>query len=72
MCILWDMYTPFGIERADNSSVGVGNIDMRTNFTPEFIWATLYTSVARCNTVLDGAAPYVSQLSDRLKFIWQK
>lgn len=67
MCILWDMYTPFGIERADNSSVGVGNIDMRTNFTPEFIWATLYTSVARCNTVLDGAAPYVSQLSDQAK-----
>ena len=24
MCILWDMYTPFGIERADNSSIGVG------------------------------------------------
>lgn len=67
LCILWDMYTPFGIERADNSSVGVGNIDMRTNFTPEFIWATLYTSVARCNTVLDGAAPYVSQLSDQAK-----
>lgn len=67
LCILWDMYTPYGIERADNSSVGVGNVDMRTNFTPEFIWATIYTSVARCNTVLDGAAPYYNQLNDNAK-----
>lgn len=67
MCILWDMYTPFGIERADNSSVGVGNIDMRTNFTPEFIWATLYTSVARCNTVLDGAAPFYDILNEKAR-----
>lgn len=67
MCILWDMYTPFGIERADNSSVGVGNIDMRTNFTPEFIWATLYTSVARCNTVLDGAAPFYDILNEQAR-----
>ncbi len=57
LSVLWDMYTPFGIERANNVSIGVGNVDIRTNFTVEFIWATLYTSVARCNTVLDGAAP---------------
>ena len=67
LSILWDMYTPFGIERADNSSMGVGNIDSRTNFTPEFIWATLYTSVARCNSVLDGAAPFYNTLSDQAK-----
>lgn len=67
LCILWDMYTPFGIERADNSSIGVGNVDLRTNFTGEFIWATLYTSVARCNAVLDGAAPFYSQLNDQAK-----
>lgn len=67
LSILWDMYTPFGIERADNSSLGVGNIDSRTYFTPEFIWATLYTSVARCNTVLDGAAPFYNTLTDRAK-----
>lgn len=67
LSILWDMYTPFGIERADNSSVGVGNVDMRTNFTPEFIWATLYTSVARCNTVLDGAAPFYDDLNDNAR-----
>ena len=37
-CILWDMYTPYGIERADNSSIGVGNIELRTNFTVEQTW----------------------------------
>ncbi|MCD8080372.1 MAG: RagB/SusD family nutrient uptake outer membrane protein [Bacteroides sp.] len=67
LAILWDMYTPFGIERADNSSVGVGNIDMRTNFTPELLWSILYTSVARCNSVLDGAGPFYDQLNDNAK-----
>lgn len=67
LSILWDMYTPFGIERADNSSIGVGNVDMRTNFTGEFIWATLFTSIARCNAVLDGAAPFYNQLNDQAK-----
>lgn len=67
LSILWDMYTPFGIERADNSSIGAGNVDLRTNFAQEFIWATLYTSVARCNSVLTGAAPYYNDLNDNAK-----
>lgn len=67
LSVLWDMYTPYGIERADNSSIGVGNIDLRTNFTVEFIWSTLYTSVIRCNTVLDGAAPFYQALNDKAK-----
>ena len=66
-CILWDMYTPYGIERADNSSIGVGNIELRTNFTVEQTWAILYTSVARCNSVLDGAKPFYNELSDKAK-----
>lgn len=67
LSVLWDMYTPFGIERADNSSIGVGNIDLRTNFTLEQTWSILYTSVARCNSVLDGAAPYYGELNDEAK-----
>src|SRR5690606_1098495 len=67
LSVLWDMYTPFGIERADNSSIGVGNIDLRSNFTIEQTWAILYTSIARCNTVLDGAAPFYDQLSENAK-----
>lgn len=67
LCILWDMYTPFGIERADNSSIGVGNVDTRTNFTGEFIWATLYSSIARCNSVLDGAEPFYGELNTQAR-----
>lgn len=69
LSVLWDMYTPFGIERADNSSIGVGNITLRTNFTLEQTWAILYQSVARCNTVLDGAAPFYDDLNQNSKVL---
>lgn len=65
--ILWDMYTPFGIERADNSSIGVGNIELRERFEGEKLWQVCYGAIARCNTVLDGSAPYYGQLSDKAK-----
>ena len=31
-CTLYDMYTPMGIERSDNSSIGVGNIQLESSF----------------------------------------
>lgn len=67
LSVLWDMYTPFGIERADNSSIGAGTIDLRTNYAVELTYANLYTAVARCNSVLAGAAPYEDNLSDNAK-----
>lgn len=67
LSVLWDMYTPFGIERADNSSIGAGTIDLRTNYAVELTYANLYTAVARCNSVLAGAAPYEDNLSDKAK-----
>lgn len=67
LSVLWDMYTPFGIERADNNSIGVGSVDLRSNFAIESTYANLYTAVARCNSVLSGAAPYQNDLSDKAK-----
>lgn len=64
MSILWDMYTPYGIERADNASIGVGNIELRTSWQVEKLWSVLYTSIARCNSVLSGAEPFYNQLDD--------
>lgn len=64
LSVLWDMYTPFGIERADNSSIGVGSVDLRTNYAIELTYANLYTSVARCNSVISGAEPYYDGLTD--------
>lgn len=55
---LFDMYTGMGIERQIDNSVGAGQA-MATSFIWESIWADLYTYIARCNTVIDGAAPFM-------------
>lgn len=65
--VLWDMYTPFGIERADNSSIGAGTIDLRTSYPVELTYANLYTAVARCNSVISGSEPFYDDLSDKAK-----
>ena len=67
LSILWDMYTPYGIERADNSSIGVGNSELRSNWTVEKMWSVLYTAIARCNSVLSGAEPFYGDLNDAAK-----
>lgn len=67
LSVLWDMYTPFGIERADNSSIGIGSIDLRSNYAIELTYANLYTAVARCNSVISGAEPYYDGLTDKGK-----
>lgn len=66
-CTLLDMYTPMGIERADNASVGVNNLDLTTLFSVELHWANFYKGIGRCNTVLDGAEPYIPTLNDKAK-----
>ncbi|WPO78297.1 RagB/SusD family nutrient uptake outer membrane protein [Flavobacterium sp. KACC 22761] len=64
---LYDMYTPMGIERADNSSIGVNNVNLENNFIVEAQWANFYKGVARANTVIEGSAPYIDGLSDKAK-----
>ena len=66
-CTLLDMYTPMGIERADNAAIGVNNLDLLSVFTVELHWANFYKGIGRCNTVLDGAAPFFPELSDKAK-----
>ncbi|MHC0443212.1 RagB/SusD family nutrient uptake outer membrane protein [Flavobacterium sp. 3-210] len=64
---LYDMYTPMGIERADNNAIGINNVALENNFIVEAQWANFYKGVARSNTVLEGAQPYVNELSDKAK-----
>lgn len=66
-CTLYDMYTPMGIERSDNSSIGVSNIQLESSFVVEGQWARFYTGIGRSNTVLEGAEPYLGELSDKAK-----
>ncbi len=64
---LYDMYTPMGIERADNNAIGVNNVALENNFMIESQWASFYKGVARTNTVLEGSQPYLNELSDKAK-----
>lgn len=64
---LYDMYTPMGIERSDNSSIGVSNFNLESSFVVESQWANFYKGVARCNTIIEGSAPYIDGLSDTAK-----
>ena len=64
---LYDMYTPMGIERADNSSIGVNNSNLENSFVVEAQWANFYKGVARANTILEGSEPYIDGLSDKAK-----
>lgn len=59
--VLFDMYTGLGIERNVDNSIGAGAA-MATSFLWEQFWADLYQGIARCNTVLDGAVPYMDKL----------
>jgi hypothetical protein len=64
---LYDMYTPMGIERSDNSSIGVSNFNLENSFVVELQFANFYKGVGRCNAILDGAEPHMSKLSDKAK-----
>lgn len=63
-CTLYDVYTPMGIERADNNSMGINSLDLKTNFVIETHWANFYKGVTRANTVLDGAQPFMKDLDE--------
>jgi starch-binding outer membrane protein, SusD/RagB family len=64
---LYDMYTPMGIERADNASIGVNNFNLENHFIPETHWANFYKGVARANNIIAGSEPYIDGLSDKAK-----
>ncbi len=59
---LFDHYTPYAIERAENTSVGAGGA-FATAGGWESLWAISYDGISRCNTVLDGAKPYMDKHS---------
>jgi starch-binding outer membrane protein, SusD/RagB family len=67
-CTLYDMYTPMGIERADNSGLGINNIQLESDTgVVEKQWTNFYKGVARSNALIEGSAPYLDGLSDKAK-----
>ena len=61
--VLFDHYTPMAIERNENISVGAGGAVTPTTGAISNIWSDCYNTIAKCNSVLDGAAPYYSNFS---------
>lgn len=61
-CTLLDMYTPMGVERAENSGIGINTIDLTTNGVVESSWAKNYDGISRANAVLAGAQPFISKM----------
>lgn len=65
--VLFDHYTPLGIERTENSSLGAGGALNPDNGTVLNTWVMAYQTIARCHSVLDGAKPFMDKLTPGAK-----
>lgn len=65
--VLFDHYTPMGIERSENTSIGAGGGLNPDNGTVLNTWAIAYRTIARCHSVLDGSKPFLDKLSPTAK-----
>ena len=65
--VLFDHYTPIGIERNENTSIGAGGALNPDNGTVLNTWVMAYKTIARCHSVLDGAKPYFDKLNSNAK-----
>lgn len=61
--ISMDHYTGMAMERAENSTIGAGGSLNADNSAVLNWWAGLYTIVARANSVIYGASPYIKSLA---------
>jgi hypothetical protein len=67
--ITLDHWTPLGLERAENTTIGAGGALNPDNASVRDWWSNLYMVIARANSVIKGSEPYIDQLgtnSDRL------
>ncbi len=61
-----DHFTPYALERAENSTIGAGTINPDLAAVSS-LWNRLYVWIARANGVIDGSKDYIDGLSDRAK-----
>lgn len=62
-----DQYTAMAMERAENSTIGAGGSLNANNLDVERWWTSFYKIVARANSVIYGASPYIASLGGRSK-----
>jgi hypothetical protein len=61
--ILFDHYTPMAVERNENASIGAGGALTPATGTILSVWDDAYNTVAKCNSVLDGAKLFYGNFS---------
>ena len=65
--VYMEHYTGMAMERAENSTIGAGGSLNADNATVQSWWTGLYVIVARANSVIYGASPYMKSLGGSSK-----
>ncbi len=62
-----DLYTPLGLENVQNTSIGAGGGLIPSNGTVSTWWSSLYSLIARANTVIYGSSKVIDSMNDETK-----
>lgn len=65
--VVLDLYTPMGLENAQNTSIGAGGGLLPSNSTVSTWWSSLYALIARANAVIYGASKSINNMSSQAK-----
>lgn len=65
-CVL-DLYTPLGLENVQNTSIGAGGGLIPSNGTVSTWWSSLYSLIARANSVIYGSSKVLEGMNDETK-----
>lgn len=65
--VYMEHYTGLAMERAENSTIGAGGTLNPDNAAIQTWWTSLYKIVARANSLISGAEPYLSSLGGKSK-----
>lgn len=60
-----DHYTPFALQRNENTTIGAGGGLTVNNGIGQTWWSENYKTIARANSVLYGSAPFLESLGDK-------
>jgi starch-binding outer membrane protein, SusD/RagB family len=65
--VYMEHYTGLAMERAENNTIGAGGTLNPDNTAIQTWWTSLYLVVARANSLISGAEPYLSTLGGQSK-----
>ncbi|MGV8093247.1 MAG: RagB/SusD family nutrient uptake outer membrane protein [Mangrovibacterium sp.] len=65
--IHFDDYTPFGLQRSENTTIGAGGGLTVNNGIGQTWWSGNYVTIARANSLIHGSAPYLESLGGKTR-----